>query len=209
MTKRQPSPTNEQFSAYQGMFEHFNRELFDNRLPSVILNFSRKAKANGFFAPQRWEKAKLTSHEISLNPTTLKERAPIAVASTLVHEMVHLWQQELGKPSRSGYHNKQWADKMEAVGLMPSATGDVGGARVGQRVTHYIIDKGPFAIAFESLPKNALLPWSCNAEPTKAKAASAKNKLKYTCGGCEINVWGKPGLAIQCLDCDTTLVVDD
>ena len=36
---------------------------------------------------------------------------------TLVHEMVHFWQQEFGTPSRRGYHNREWADKMEALGL--------------------------------------------------------------------------------------------
>lgn len=28
-----------------------------------------------------------------------------------------------------------------------------------------------------------------------------KNKVKYTCNGCSTNVWGKPSLRIQCLDC--------
>lgn len=43
---------------------------------------------------------------------------------TIVHEMVHLWQYEFGKPSHRTYHNKE-ADKM-AIGLMPSNT-DLGG----------------------------------------------------------------------------------
>ena len=59
--------------------------------------------------------------------------------STLVHEMCHLWQEDFGKPSRGGYHNRQWADKMIQVGLMPTDTGEPGGQLTGQRVTHYII----------------------------------------------------------------------
>ena len=35
----------------------------------------------------------------------------------LVHEMVHLWHHHEGKPSRSGYHNTDWADKMATVGV--------------------------------------------------------------------------------------------
>jgi hypothetical protein len=56
-----------------------------------------------------------------------------------VHEMVHVWQHAFGKPSAGGYHNKQWAAKMKAVGLQPSSTGYVGGKETGQRVTHYVI----------------------------------------------------------------------
>jgi hypothetical protein len=36
--------------------------------------------------------------------------------------MVHLWQHHHGKPSRTGYHNKEWATMMKAVGLIPSDT---------------------------------------------------------------------------------------
>lgn len=192
------SPTQEQFTAYEQMFEYFNRELFQNKLPAVFLNFSRKTKTNGFFAPERWNKSKAVKHEISLNPTTLHERKPIAVASTLVHEMVHLWQHEFGKPSRNGYHNQEWASRMELVGLIPSDTGEPDGKRVGQRVTHYILKGGIFEHAFKELPKTALLPWTCNSDPVKEKKAAAKNKVKYTCDHCGCNVWGKPELHITC-----------
>src|SRR5262249_57307599 len=40
----------------------------------------------------------------------------------LVHEMVHVWQEQYGHPASRGYHNKQWAAKMKAVGLQPSGT---------------------------------------------------------------------------------------
>ena len=53
---------------------------------------------------------------------------------TLVHEMVHLEQQHFGEPSRNGYHNRQWAEWMQRIGLHPSDTGAVGGKRTGQRV---------------------------------------------------------------------------
>jgi hypothetical protein len=45
------------------------------------------------------------------------------ILSTLVHEMVHVWQETYGNPSRRGYHNRQWAEKMREVGLQPSSTG--------------------------------------------------------------------------------------
>src|SRR4051812_47129509 len=90
-------PTRAQFDAYQGMYDFFNRVLFAGELAPVLLNFSRASKTLGFFAPERWENAGAeVTHEISLNPAHLKSRPPREVASTLVHEMVHAWQQGHG-----------------------------------------------------------------------------------------------------------------
>lgn len=127
-----PSPTRDQFDAYTGAFDYFNAELFAGELPACILNFCRKsARTMGFFAPERWARGDARTHEISLNPDVLSR--PIrATMATLVHEMVHLWQQECGTPSRSGYHNIEWGRKMEAVGSCrrtrahPAASGPVG-----------------------------------------------------------------------------------
>lgn len=195
-------PTRAQYDAFERLFAYFNAKLWGGKLPACMLNFSRKAKTYGFFAPERWEertKGGATRHEISLNPSTLKYRKPVDVASTLVHEMVHLWQHENGKPSRAGYHNEEWAREMERVGLVPSATGAPGGARVGQRMTHYVAKGGAFARAFADLDAHAFFPFTCG-EPEKARKAATekKNKVKYTCEGCGANVWGKPGLSIRC-----------
>jgi predicted SprT family Zn-dependent metalloprotease len=198
------TPTKVQFAAYERMFGYFNRKLFAGSLPACLLNFSRKAKTYGFFAPQRWQSAgQEVRHEISLNPASLRSRKPIEVASTLVHEMVHLWQQDFGRPSRRGYHNAEWASKMDEVGLVPSSTAAPGGARVGQLVSHYIAQAGRFAEAFAAMPAEYLLPWSCEEpEEGRGKAPRRRNKVKYTCLGCAANVWGKPGLTIVCGDCD-------
>ncbi len=206
-TKQTVSPTSDQFSAYEGMFAYFNTKLFAGELPACLLNFSRKSKTRGFFAPKRWEKGQEVRHEISLNPSTLKAREPIEVASTLVHEMCHLWQQEHGKPSRTGYHNREWSEKMESVGLTPSDTGAEGGSKTGQKMTHYITPGGVFEKAFKDMPANYLLPWVC--EERDEKKARAKNKIKYTCPGCSANVWGKRGIGIVCEDCEETFEADE
>lgn len=193
-------PTKEQFDAYQGLYAYFNKELFDNKLPNAILNFSRKKKqVGGFFAPQRWvniEGKKV--HEISLNPDSLRKATDVVI-SVLVHEMVHLWQQEFGEPSRSGYHNKEWGTKMEEIGLMPSNTGEPGGKRTGQQMTHYIIEGGLFEAAYKKVTKQMLMPFEqCSELAIKPKS---KERTKYTCETCEVNVWGKDGLAIECSSC--------
>ncbi len=148
------TPTEQQFKSLNGAYKYFNRKLFNNQLPGCILNFSRLRGTHGFLAPERWKRVgekEFGTHEISLTPATLY-RTPIEIFSTLVHEMCHLWQWEFGSPSRNGYHNKEWAAKMKAVGLTPSNTGKPGGKETGQQMTHYIEPDGRYQKAFE---KNA------------------------------------------------------
>jgi predicted SprT family Zn-dependent metalloprotease len=205
MDRSNHKPTDEQFGAYQAMFDFLNARLFGGELPAVILNFSRKARTLGFFAPERWERSDGTVvHEISLNPRYLRERGPRDAASTLAHEMAHLWQQVYGKPGRGGYHNRQWAAKMDDIGLTPSSTGAEGGKRTGDRVSHFIVDGGPFDVAFAAMPAECLLPWACG-EPDKAAVEKPRSKVKYSCGTCGINAWGKPELAIICGECGEQL----
>jgi hypothetical protein len=204
------SPTDTQFRAFRSAYDHFNRVLFGGTLCPVILNFSRHANSLGFFAPLRWEREASTTHEISLNPSYLAQRDPRDVMSTLVHEMAHCWQQEHGTPGRRGYHNEEWARKMESIGLMPSSTGAPGGARTGERMTHYIIEGGAFARAFTAMPREYLLPWVCGESASaKVKKPKATSKLKFTCPTCGANAWGRPTLHLACGDCEIDMIAAD
>jgi hypothetical protein len=168
-----------------------------------------KAGSAGFFAPERWARSDGSDeevegmHEISLNPDTLMDEPPV-VASVLVHEMVHLWQREHGTPSRRGYHNREWSEKMEAVGLIPSETGAPGGRKTGERMSHYIGSGGRFEGAFAALPEKHLLPWRSHGH-RRAKRIDP-SKAKYACPACGISVWGKLGLRLGCLSCPAAMV---
>lgn len=200
------SPTIEQFQSLQEAHDYFNQKLFNGKLSPCFLNFSRRQQAHGFFVGQCWSNDSGTQvHEISLNPDTLNR--PIKeVMATLVHEMAHQWQAEFGKPSRNNYHNKQWASKMEFIGLIPSSTGKPGGKRTGNGMSHYIQENGRFDLAFRQIPKEYLIPWK--AQPLhyrQAKAKARRDKCKYSCPSCQLNVWGKFGLQISCDDCHVKL----
>ena len=218
------TPTEEQYLALNKAYKYFNRKLFKGKLPGCLLNFSRKKNTHGFLAPERWRRVGETEHsvhEISLTPTTLY-REPIEVFSTLVHEMVHLWQWEFANPSRSGYHNREWADKMIEVGLIPSNTGEKGGKQTGQQMTHYIEKNGKYEKAFVSMSKSFILPFTSlegdimrsllaggagranvdGEKRFKKPVPPSRNKTKYSCPSCKVNVWGKPDLKIKCEDCE-------
>lgn len=223
-----PTPTQEQFLALNHAYQYYNLALFDGKLPGCILNFSRKKGTHGFMAPNRWRRVQEqdhSTHEISLTPYTLY-REPVLVFSTLVHEQCHLWQVEFGSPSRSGYHNKEWAEKMKEVGLQPSDTGQQGGKETGQHMTHYIIEGGRYEKAFQEMPEQYVLPFTSlegdlmkslliggvtgkpgEPQPTGTVTVGGKSreKTKYTCPGCRVNVWGKPNLNLNCGDCNEKL----
>ncbi|MBS4040104.1 MAG: SprT-like domain-containing protein [Flavobacteriales bacterium] len=200
-------PTKDQFANYQALYDYFNTHLFNGELPRIILNFSRKGKVAGFFAPDRWVSVqnKDKTHEISINPTYMATVPFMEVCETLVHEQVHLWQLAFGKPSRVGYHNKEWSRKMEEVGLMPSDTGEEGGNKVGQKMSDYCIQGGTFERVFNELPTSMTLPWVAQESQIGSTRPNNKNKVKYTCSGCGLNMWGKPGLEVYCKPCEKPL----
>lgn len=215
------SPTAEQFAAYRIMFRYFNDALFAGTLPEPLLNLSRgPQKAIAFFAPFRWksgEQAGEAKHEISLNPRYLLDGTARDTADSLVHEMAHLWQQVYGTPARKGYHNTEWSRKMLEIGLQPinAATGQP--AMSAPSMSHRVIEGGAFDRAFAKLPAVALLPFSCvEAQPASSPGGGdgepepggepapepekPRNKVKYRCPVCGIKVWGKPAIALACLN---------
>jgi predicted SprT family Zn-dependent metalloprotease len=202
---------NRQYVTLATAFDFFNRRLFDNQLPPAILTLHRKAGSHGYYSAKRFEArgdARLETDEIALNPGTFAGRSDKDILSTLVHEMVHHWQFHCGTPGRGRYHNSEWADKMEAIGLIATHTGTPGGnRRTGQTMTHYIIIGGPFDLACgELLAGGARLEWQSrewNRNVGKKKIRSSKNK--YTCPQCGLNAWAKPDVFILCGECDQRL----
>lgn len=199
-------PTHATYDPLAEAFDWFNGKLFAGKLPHCMLTLRNYGKAHGYFSHQRFGTADGDqADEIALNPRDiLKRPLPYALA-TLVHEMVHQAQAHFGKPSRGGYHNKQWGDGMKAIGLYPSDTGHPGGRETGQRMSHYIIPEGPFAIACaELLTSGFALRWGDLTEQRERKPD--ESKMKYTCPQCRLNVWGKPNIRVACIDCAAEMV---
>lgn len=139
-------PTEVAYAELQSAYDFYNAHLFEGMLPSCILTFQREKRTMGYFSFQRFRNpgTGASSDEIALNPEYFPLYPMLEVLQTLVHEMVHQWQYHHGKPSRTCYHDRQWADKMESIGLMPSDTGQPGGKRTGQKVADYAIPGGRF-----------------------------------------------------------------
>ena len=188
------------FASLNKAFAFYNQRLFAGGLSGSVITVQRQRGAHGFFRPNSFQRrnAKARADEIGLNPEGF-DRDDVAILSSLVHEMAHKWQEQHGKPSRNGYHNRQWANKMESLGLMPSDTGVKGGKRTGQKMSHYVIYQGVFKKETDKLLKIGFkLDWKGLIPPKKK---SKNSKMKYQCTGCAQNAWAKPEAKLVCGNC--------
>lgn len=197
------NPT-EEYDVFEKAYDFFNAKLFGGKLPLCLITLSRRAKVYGYFAPERFisrGNGDQRVDEIALNPDGFEDRTDKKILSTLVHEMVHLWQQHFGEPPRTCYHDREWANKMEEVGLMPTDTGMTGGKKTGQKVTHLVIENGNFDLTVDEMIQTGFkLNWQSCAPPEEEKEKK-KSKVKYTCPVCEQNAWAKPEASLVCGKC--------
>ncbi len=113
-------PTLEFYGYLSSAFDFFNKKLFGGELSPVIFTVTRKKNVAGYFRKAGWlSEEEQSYHEIAVNPKSFITASPLELCQTIVHEMCHQWQEEFGKPSRTCYHNTEWADKMHEIGLRP------------------------------------------------------------------------------------------
>lgn len=224
MSELQNKPTAKFYGLFQYIFDYYNEHLFNNEIKDCIIIVERRANTMGHFTFKQWfhlEEKEID--ELALNPTYFLKFPLIEICQTIVHEMCHGWQFHYGKPSRRGYHNKEWSIKMQDIGLMPSSTGKEGGKKTGQSMNDYPIKDGLFLEVTEQLLNNEIftglfyevnpniLDMISEDKPLfdqiknlslvegQLGTTKPKTKTKYSCG-CS-NVWGKPNLSIICGDC--------
>ncbi len=158
----QTRPTEELYRLLQTVYDRFNVELFESKLPDVVITLQREKNTMGYFSRERWfhSRANQKVHEIALNPAYFAHFPLIEVLQTMAHEMCHLYQHDHGTPGRGRYHNAEFARIMEKIGLMASDTGRPGGNRTGEKMADYPIEGGRFAEVCLALHSDGFfLPW--------------------------------------------------
>ena len=205
------TPTAETYASLDEAFNHFNHELFGDRLPACLITLQRKRGARGYFWAEQFKHREDgdRAHEIAMNPESMGRTIP-EVLSTLVHEMTHLEQQEFGTPGKGGHHNKEWGELMDRVGLTPTSTGEPGGARTGRKVTHMIVEGGLFDLSCQRLIDSGFaLPWFTEGAAAADKAKKKDlSKVKFQCPCCEARAWAKLGSRLICGDCNEEMEGD-
>ncbi|MCP3922852.1 MAG: SprT family zinc-dependent metalloprotease [Desulfobacterales bacterium] len=135
--------------------------MFNDSLPGSFITLQSSKKTLGYYSSKRFKNKsiKISLDEIALNPNFFFY-GENEVLQTLGHEMCHQWQDYFGKPGRRNYHNKEWAFKMQSIGLMPSSTGKENGKIIGQNMSDYIIEGGLFEISINKfLSQGKFIDW--------------------------------------------------
>jgi hypothetical protein len=154
-------------------YAYFNQVLFANQLPRVVISIQRRPVKDGIWAEHThqayWTRgARETDHfadEIMFNATRFKDQTPIAWLAMLVHEMVHVWHDNVSevKPKGKGdYHDATFAAKMEELGLIPTHNGKMGGARTGYGMHELVVPGGVFERAANDFLAKGFWLWSTN-----------------------------------------------
>ena len=193
-------PTREAYAELQLAYDFYNAALFGGVLPQCLLTLQRRKGMYGFFSRTRFvDRVGQKTDEIAMNPAYFASTSIEDVLSTLVHEMVHLWQHHRGAPGRRSYHNKEWSQRMVALGLQPSSTGEPGGAATGEQMNHYIMAQGQFIIRTrELLASGFALTWF-DRYPA-AVARSAKRGHTAAGGLMPVNTTPPPLVEVEDLD---------
>jgi len=167
-------------------FDLLNKEFFDGKLPAPIISFlSDRSRRLGWYRIGRNEFG--LKDQINLNAQYL-EQPPYRTLVTLLHEMIHQWQDYFGKHSASRhYHSRQFQTMAESLGIPCDFQGHTIGImepfsefcrRYGVPVTEQEASEG-----FE-----------------QAMKVGSKSKLnKYSCG-CT-NIWAATHVKAVCMLC--------
>lgn len=175
-------------------FRFWNAECFGGRLTPVVFAFFPQPSNGGdarlgHYLCGSWTVGKESAAEIVFYADLCLKAGPEQVFQTLVHEMVHHWQELEGKPGKK-VHNKEWHAKATAAGLQTE--GPKGFTSPGEGFRRALsrfaprTDEIPFRSPRGHGPKakGKMRRWSCPLE-CNGSIRSGKANVFLTCGICE------------------------
>jgi hypothetical protein len=197
---RTQTPSEQTYVPLFDAFNHFNTELFVGKLPNCLVTLRATGKTQGFYHAKRFTalKGSATADEIAMNPVYFPTQPLREIASTLVHEMAHHWQEHFGAPPCKGYHNREWAAEMLAIGLPPSSTGAVGGKQTGFTMSHYIAEGGPFDLSYARLAASG---WRLGWGEGAIAVENPKKREGFKREFCHMTAQGRASAELVCLPC--------
>ena len=135
--------------------------------------------------------------EIAIDRCHLKGNARWRILGTLLHELLHSWQEHHGKPGKANYHNRPFRQKARSFGLIVDETG----------CTDFDLSAvSPFAGFLEK--HQVQVPAVQPIVPAVAAKTGSRLKL-YECScGVKVRV-GRSRFNALCLDCHSPFVLKD
>lgn len=131
-------------------------------------------------------------HEITIGEDHLGGSEYWQVLGTLLHELLHAEQEDVGKPGRRNYHNRQFRERAHEFGLIVDERGH---QQYAPAPTPFLdlLDKcgvkTPELLPQPTIPasstgKSKLKPWICGCRPRPIHIQVAINDLRARCLKC-------------------------
>lgn len=186
----------------ESLFSSFNDKFYDGGLQKPIITVSPDATKGAYGWCTSWKAWKLEGsgddagyYEINICAEYLSRPFEL-VAQTLLHEMVHLYNLQIGvqDTSRSGtYHNKKFKEAAEQHGMVLGESGKSGytDAKLNDEAKAFV----------ESLTDQK---FQLFREPAHKMASQSKSSSsrKYVCPNCGCIIRATKEVFVICGDCD-------
>ena len=197
------------------VFDLLNAEFFENALSRPTITIQSTPKAYGHFSlrDDTWVSKLGGTHEINIGAGTLAR--PIEeVTATLLHEMVHYYNYELGIQDCSRgntYHNRRFKDAAEAHGLCVSHSDKYGWSHTspGEDLLDFVLENSLTDILinrneFTGFQITGTGTHSGTLTPPPPRTSSTR---KYLCPCCGNSVRATKVVNIACLDCAKQMIL--
>ena len=189
----------------ESLFSKFNKAFFEGKLEQPVITVSPDTTKGAYGWCTGWKAWQDSNkeggfYEINLCAEYLN-RPFEDTCCTLIHEMVHLWNLQLGvqDTSRSGtYHNEKFKEAAEAHGLIVEKT-----AQHGYSTTTL----APATLTFiQSLGKNSFSLVRPRPLGLKGASKAKQSSRKYVCPGCGAIIRATKEVYVICGDCELPFV---
>ena len=191
------------------IFDLLNEEFFQSALSRPTITIQSSPKAFGHFSLREdtWISAFGASHEINIGAGTLAR--PIEeVTATLLHEMVHYHNYEIGiKDTSRGctYHNRKFKEAAERCGLEVTHSDRYGWSHTapGDALLTFVLENNLTDILLnrneDTSYRISRTGAHSGSETTSGKRPSSTRK--YICPCCGNSVRATKWVNIACVDC--------
>ena len=197
------------------VFDLLNAEFFENALSRPTITIQSTPKAYGHFSLREdtWISTLGGTHEINIGAGTLSR--PIEeVAATLLHEMVHYYNYEMGIQDCSRgntYHNRRFKEAAEARGLIVTHSDKYGWSHTSpsDQLLEFIMDNDLTDILIN---RNEYAGFRITGTGIHSGAGAVlppkrSSTRKYICPCCGMSVRATRAVNVACMDCDMPLVL--
>lgn len=185
----------------ESLFSKFNEHFYEGKIEKPVITISPDSTSGSYGWCTCWKAwAKADSEEdgyYEINMCAEHMNRPFKeICTTLLHEMVHLWnlQNDIQDTSRSGtYHNKKFKTVAEEHGLIIEKDDKYGWTKtsLNEETEIYVasLDDNGFGL----YRKLAL-----NTSTSKSKQSTRK----YVCPNCGCIIRATKEVRVMCVDCD-------